>query len=54
VNGQKTGVRTITLNRPEKMNALTEEMGEAFEKATRELGQDDSLRYDCLSGYPVA
>lgn len=39
-----TGVVVITLNRPDKLNALTEDMGEAFEQTVRRLSVDDSIR----------
>jgi len=47
-----TGVVVITLNRPDKLNALTEDMGEAFERTVRQLSVDDSIRYP-ISGYGI-
>lgn len=40
----------ITLNRPEKMNAMTHEMLELFEDITKEIRGDDDVRAVILTG----
>lgn len=44
------GVATITLNRPEKLNAYTLEMGEAVTAAFRSLRDDSAARVVVLTG----
>ncbi len=44
------GIVTLTLNRPEKLNALNRELIEALETAFRELGKDASVRAAILTG----
>jgi enoyl-CoA hydratase/carnithine racemase len=46
----KTGVTTITLNRPDKLNAYNAEMGEALEAAFLEADADDSVRAVIVTG----
>ncbi len=43
-------VRTVTLNRPERLNALTLNMRREIESAVTEFGQDDNLRVLILTG----
>jgi 2-(1,2-epoxy-1,2-dihydrophenyl)acetyl-CoA isomerase len=43
-------IATITLNRPEKLNAYTVEMGEEVVAAFRRLRQDDAVRAVILAG----
>jgi len=40
----------ITLNRPEKMNAMTHEMLDLFENITKEIRRDDDVRVVILTG----
>jgi 2-(1,2-epoxy-1,2-dihydrophenyl)acetyl-CoA isomerase len=44
------GVATMTLNRPESMNALSLELKEALVAAVREIGADDTVRAVVLTG----
>jgi len=44
------GVATVTLNRPDKLNALNEEMREAIAAHFSALGQDDDVRVIILTG----
>ena len=44
------GVATLTLNRPEKLNAYTVAMGEAIVSAFREIREDDAIRAVILTG----
>ena len=44
------GVATLTFNDPDRLNAMTEAMGQAIAAATSELGADDSLRAVVLTG----
>jgi enoyl-CoA hydratase/carnithine racemase len=46
------GVRVIRMNRPEKKNALTQEMYEAMTQALREASADDAIRCTLLAGAP--
>ena len=47
---QQNGVATITLNRPEKLNAMTIAMNEEIEQASKEAGQDESVRAVIITG----
>jgi enoyl-CoA hydratase len=49
-NYVKTGVCTIYLNAPEKLNALTEELGEAFATTIAALRQEPDLKAIVLTG----
>jgi enoyl-CoA hydratase/carnithine racemase len=44
------GIATVTLNRPEKLNAMTRPMWEGLGRVMRELSADDSLRCVVLRG----
>lgn len=44
------GIATVTLNRPEAMNALSSELRKAIAKAFRELQADDDIRAVILTG----
>jgi 2-(1,2-epoxy-1,2-dihydrophenyl)acetyl-CoA isomerase len=44
------GIATITLNRPEKLNAYTTEMGEEVTHAFRSVQRDDDVRAVILTG----
>ncbi|MEK7847893.1 MAG: enoyl-CoA hydratase-related protein [Chloroflexota bacterium] len=44
------GVATITLNRPEKLNAMNEQMAAELVQALDEIGADDSARVVLLTG----
>jgi enoyl-CoA hydratase/carnithine racemase len=44
------GVATITLNRPEKLNAYTAQMGEEVHEAFRELDDNDDARVIVVTG----
>lgn len=44
------GIATITLNRPEKLNAYTTEMGEEFTQAFRALERDPKIRAVIMTG----
>ena len=44
------GVATITLNRPERMNALTPELMEALPERLREAAEDPEVRCVVLTG----
>lgn len=44
------GVATITLNRPEKLNAYTAQMGEELHNAFRELDDNDDARVVVVTG----
>ena len=45
-----SGVATLTLNRPEKLNAYTVAMGEAIVSAFRQVREDDAIRAVILTG----
>lgn len=47
---QTDGIATITLNRPEKMNAYTTEMGDEVTHAFREIQRDPQVRVLILTG----
>jgi enoyl-CoA hydratase len=44
------GVALVTLNDPERLNAMSEAMGEALAAAVAELAQDDAVRAIVLTG----
>ncbi|MCB9484733.1 MAG: enoyl-CoA hydratase/isomerase family protein, partial [Thermoflexaceae bacterium] len=44
------GVLTITLNRPEKLNAITWQMVQGLTAAVSEGGRDDSVRAIVITG----
>ena len=46
----KNGLATVTLNRPNQMNALTVEMLQALPVVLRELAKDDAVRCVLLTG----
>lgn len=46
----EAGVARVTLNRPDKRNALNDELVEALKKALREADADESVRVIILSG----
>ncbi|WP_024794141.1 enoyl-CoA hydratase/isomerase family protein [Tomitella biformata] len=48
------GVALITLDRPERRNAFTKEMGRALGEAYRNLDADDAVRAIVLTGTPPA
>jgi enoyl-CoA hydratase/carnithine racemase len=47
---QEGGIATITLNRPEKLNAYTTEMGDEFTHAFRALERDPTVRAIVITG----
>jgi enoyl-CoA hydratase/carnithine racemase len=47
---QSEGVATITLNRPDKLNAYTPEMGNEVVAAFRAAREDDAVRVVVLTG----
>jgi enoyl-CoA hydratase/carnithine racemase len=48
--GERTGVAVLSLNHPERLNALTVEIGEAFERTVAELAAEPALRAVVLTG----
>ena len=48
------GVAVVTLDRPDRRNAFTGEMGRALGRAYRELDADDAVRVLVLTGAPPA
>ena len=46
----KSGVATITLNRPEKLNAYTAQMGSELHRAFAELDENDDARVIVVTG----
>src|SRR3990170_2790771 len=50
VRSEKDGVVTLTLNRPERRNALSRALGHELLGALRELAQDESARVLVLTG----
>lgn len=46
----RPGIVQVELNRPEKRNSLTLEMGEAFIKTTQEIAADKTVKVVILSG----
>jgi enoyl-CoA hydratase/carnithine racemase len=49
-----TGIVTLTLNRPERMNALTFELYDELRRTIRELGQESGVRVIVLTGSGAA
>lgn len=47
---KEAGVATITLNRPDKRNALSEQMKEEVPDAIKDISKDDSVRAVILTG----
>lgn len=47
---RESGIATITLNRPDKMNALSPKMVHEIPQALEEVGQDKSVRCVVLTG----
>jgi len=47
---KENGMATITLNRPEKLNAVNDEMIEELKEAMRELRQDNDVRVVIMTG----
>ncbi len=45
-----TGVATITLNRPDRLNTFTMEMFEEIERALQDVGKDDAVRCVVFTG----
>ncbi|KXS18728.1 ClpP/crotonase [Gonapodya prolifera JEL478] len=50
ITREPSGVAILTLNRPKSLNALTEEVGDAFREAVATLSADDSVRAVVLTG----
>ena len=50
VERQTGGIAVLTFNDPDRLNAMTEEMGRAIAAATGELAQDPDLRALVLTG----
>lgn len=49
-DGANPSIATVTLNRPDKLNAMTKPMWQALGQTMRELSADDSLRCVVLRG----
>ncbi|MEE8165648.1 MAG: enoyl-CoA hydratase-related protein [Myxococcota bacterium] len=47
---ESDGIATITLNRPDKLNAYTTEMGDEFTHAFRRVQRDEKIRTIILTG----
>ena len=50
---RKGHIATVTLNRPEKLNALTPVMLDTLEKCARELEADSSIRVVVLTATEI-
>ena len=50
INTTATGVRVLTLNRPEKLNAVNPALAREFPVAVREAGEDDQVRCVLITG----
>jgi 2-(1,2-epoxy-1,2-dihydrophenyl)acetyl-CoA isomerase len=48
--GKEDGVATLTLNRPNKMNAMTTKMWKDFRRAINSVGEDDKIKVLILTG----
>eukprot|EP01134_Creolimax_fragrantissima_P007814 CFRG7814T1 len=48
--GEKSGVVVVKFNVPDKLNALTEDLGKVFEKRMRQVRGDESVRAMILTG----
>ena len=46
----ENGVRVLTLNRPDRLNAFNDELSSALEKAVEEANHDDEVRVVVLTG----
>ena len=46
----EAGVMTITLDRPEKLNAYTDAMGRALARSVRAASEDDAIRAIIITG----
>ncbi|MGH9843853.1 MAG: enoyl-CoA hydratase-related protein, partial [Blastocatellia bacterium] len=44
------GVRTITLNRPEKLNAVNQKLADELPVAVEEASRDDAVRAVVITG----
>jgi len=49
-SGKPSGVVVVTLNSPKTLNAMTEDLGEAFKHEMTQLAKDDSVRCIVLTG----
>ncbi len=47
---QENGIATVTLNRPQKMNALNEQLVSELVQVTEEISQDDAVKAVILTG----
>jgi 2-(1,2-epoxy-1,2-dihydrophenyl)acetyl-CoA isomerase len=47
---KKEGIATITLNRPEKLNAWSTQMGEEFLEALNDIDSDSTIRVVVITG----
>jgi enoyl-CoA hydratase len=54
VDRREGGVTVLTLDDPDRRNAMTEQMGDALSAATAELADDGDLRAVVLTGAPPA
>ena len=46
-------IATVTINRPERRNAMTASMNKEFPKKIREAGEDDSVQVMFVTGLAV-
>eukprot|EP00123_Amoebidium_parasiticum_P011969 comp21034_c1_seq1/m.28260 comp21034_c1_seq1/g.28260 ORF comp21034_c1_seq1/g.28260 comp21034_c1_seq1/m.28260 type:complete len:342 (-) comp21034_c1_seq1:191-1216(-) len=53
-NGELTGVVTMSFNMPDRLNALTVDLGRVFEKKIRTLRKDSTIRAMILTGEGTA
>ena len=54
IEERRDAVAVLTLNRPERMNALNGELMDALLEATRRLANDDTVRAVVLTGAGTA